>query len=120
MAVKFQANDLIRDEHFLVLKKENKQTSKGDVYYQLELSNKDGIIEAKIWNNNIPQCNFEVGKIIELNGKSQEYNGKISIIMDSCQIVTTEEATDYSPSVPTLVFDIESCQPTLYFPKKDN
>lgn len=108
MAIKFGANELIRDQHFLVNSQEVKQTKNGDSFYILELSNKDGKIEAKIWNNNIPQCNFEVGKIIELNGKSQEYNGKISIIMDSCQIVTTEEATDYSPSVPTLVFDIET------------
>lgn len=108
MAIKFEANELIRDQHFLVNSQEIKQTKNGDNFYILELSNKDGKIEAKIWNNNIPQCNFEVGKIIELNGKSQEYNGKVSIIMDSCQIVTTEEAADYSPSVPTLVFDIET------------
>jgi DNA polymerase elongation subunit (family B) len=108
MAIKFGANELIRDQHFLVNNQEVKQTKNGDNFYILELSNKDGKIEAKIWNNNIPQCNFEVGKIIELNGKSQEYNGKVSIIMDSCQIVTTEEAADYSPSVPTLVFDIET------------
>jgi DNA polymerase elongation subunit (family B) len=108
MAVKFQTNDLIRDEHFLVLKKENKQTSKGDVYYQLELSNKDGIIEAKIWNNNIPQCNLEQGKIIEVNGKTQEYNGRISLIIDSCQIVNNEDVAEYSPISKTMVFDIET------------
>jgi len=108
MAVKFQANDLIRDEHFLVLKKENKQTSKGDIYYQLELSNKDGIIEAKIWNNNIPQCNLEQGKIIEVNGKTQEYKGNISLIIDSCQIVTSEDISEYSPITKTMVFDIET------------
>lgn len=108
MAVKFQANDLVRDEHFLVLKKENKQTSKGDVYFQLELSNKDGIIEAKIWNNNIPQCNLEQGKIIEVNGKTQEYKGQISLIIDSCQIVNSEEADEYSPISKTMVFDIET------------
>jgi DNA polymerase elongation subunit (family B) len=108
MAIKFGANELIRDEHFLVKSKEIKQTKNGDDFYILELSNRDGKVEAKIWNNNIAQCNFEVGKIIELNGKTQEYNGKMSIIIDSCQIVTTEEANDYSPTVPTLVFDIET------------
>lgn len=108
MAVKFQANDLVRDEHFLVLKKENKQTSKGDVYFQLELSNKDGIIEAKIWNNNIPQCNLEQGKIIEVNGKTQEYKGQISLIIDSCQIVNSEEVDEYSLISKTMVFDIET------------
>lgn len=108
MAIKFGANELIRDQHFLVRSKEVRQTVKGDSYYILQLSNKDGIIEAKIWNNNIPQCNFEEGKIIEINGKAQEYNGKTGIILDSCQIVNNEEPTDYSPAVPTLVFDIET------------
>lgn len=108
MAIKFGTNELIRDQHFLVRSKEIRQTVKGDNYYILQLSNKDGIIEAKIWNNNIAMCNFEEGKVIEINGKAQEYNGKTGIILDSCQIVNTEEAIDYSPSVPTLVFDIET------------
>ena len=108
MAIKFEANELIRDRHFLVSKQEIKQTKNGDNFYVLELNDKDGKIEAKIWNNNIPQCNFEVGKVIELNGKTQEYNGKMGIIIDSCQMVTNEEASDYSPSIPTLVFDIET------------
>jgi len=108
MSIKFGANELIRDEHFLVLKKENKQTSKGDLYFQLELSNKDGMIEAKIWNNNIPQCNLEQGKIIEVNGKTQEYKGQISLIIDSCQIVNSEEVDEYSPISKTMVFDIET------------
>jgi 3'-5' exonuclease len=108
MAIKLGPNELIRDRHFLVNNKEVRQTKNGDDFYILELSNKDGKIEAKIWNNNISQCNFEVGKVIELNGKTQEYNGKISIIMDSCQIVTSEETSEYSPSIPTLVFDIET------------
>lgn len=108
MAIKFGANELIRDEHFLVKSKEVKQTVKGDNYYVLELSNKDGTIEAKIWNNNISMCNFEEGKVIEVNGKSQEYNGKISLIIDSCQTIDSEETSQYSPSVPTLVFDLET------------
>lgn len=108
MAIKFGPNELIRDEHFLVLQKEAKQTSKGDIYYQLSLSNKDGIIEAKIWNNNIPQCNLEIGKIIEVNGKTQEYKGQISLIIDSCQIVNSEEVDEYSPISKTMVFDIET------------
>lgn len=108
MAIKLGANELIRDQHFLVKSKEIRQTIKGDNYYILQLCNPDGIIEAKIWNNNVTQCQFEEGKVIEINGKSQEYNGKIGIIIDNCQIVTTEEPSDYSPSVPTLVFDIET------------
>ena len=66
------------------------------------------MIEAKIWNNNIPQCNLEQGKIIEVNGKTQEYKGQISLIIDSCQIVNSEEVDEYSPISKTMVFDIET------------
>jgi DNA polymerase elongation subunit (family B) len=108
MAIKFEANQLLRDEHFLVTKKETKLTSKGDNYYQLELSRPEGKIEAKIWNNNLAQCQVEVGKIIEVSGKTQEYKGQISLIIDRCQVVESEEAGDFSAKVPTMVFDIET------------
>ena len=108
MAIKFGSNELIRDEHFLVSKKEVKQTSKGDSYFQLELSKPEGKIEAKVWGNNLPQCQVEVGKIIEVNGKTQEYKGQISLIIDSCQIIENEETEGYKASVKTMVFDIET------------
>ncbi|MEI8067478.1 MAG: ribonuclease H-like domain-containing protein [Candidatus Shapirobacteria bacterium] len=108
MAIKIGANELIRDRHFVVKSKEVRQTVKGDNYYILELCDINGCIEAKIWNNNISMCNFEEGKVIEVNGKTQEYNGKVGLIIDSCQIVESENASDFSPSVPTLVFDIET------------
>jgi len=108
MAIKFGANELVRDEHFLVSKKEVKQTSKGDTYFQLELSKPEGKIEAKIWGNNLPQCQVEVGKIVEVNGKTQEYKGQISLIIDSCQIMENEETEEYKASVKTMVFDIET------------
>lgn len=108
MAIKISPNELIRDRHFLVLNKEMKQTRSGDSYYVLELSDSSGKIEAKIWNNNIAHCNFEVGKVIEISGKSQEYNGRVGLIIDSCQVVENEDASGYSPKTPTLVFDIET------------
>lgn len=108
MTIKFGPNDIIRDEHFLVTKKEVRQTSKGDDYLQLELSRPEGVIEAKIWNNNLSQCQVEVGKVIEIKGKTQDYKGQISLIVDSCQIINSEEAQDYKSAPKTMVFDIET------------
>ena len=108
MAIKYGANDVIRDEHFLVSKKEIKKTSKGDEYYQLELTKPEGKIEAKIWNNNLAQCQLEVGKIVEVNGKTQEYKGQVSLIIDSCNIVENEDIDGYKATVKTMVFDIET------------
>lgn len=108
MAIKYGPNELVRDEHFLVSKKELKKTSKGDDYYQLELTKPEGKIEAKIWNNNLPMCQVEIGKIIELNGKTQEYKGQISLIIDNCQIMENEEIDEYKATIKTMVFDIET------------
>lgn len=38
----------------------------------------------------------------------EKYNGKISLVLESCQIVNSEEAVDFTPKIPTLVFDIET------------
>lgn len=108
MTIKYGPNDVVRDEHFLVTRKEIKKTSKGDEYYQLELAKPEGKIEAKIWNNNLPACQVEVGKIIEVNGKTQEYKGQISLLIDSCQIVENEDIEGYRANVKTMVFDIET------------
>lgn len=108
MAINFGINESVRERHFLVTKAEKKPTRSGSEYYQLELADKDGKIEAKVWDNVLPICKFEIGKVIEVNGKTQEYMGKISLIIDSCQIVTSEDAINYSPTIPTMVFDIET------------
>lgn len=60
MAMRFTANELIRDEHFLVIKKDIRKTKNGDDFVVLELSNKNGRIGGTIWNNNLPKCNLEV------------------------------------------------------------
>jgi len=108
MAIKFEANQLIREEHFLVTKKELKKTSKGDDYYQLELSKPEGKINAKIWPNNLTQCQVEIGKVVEANGKIDDYKGQISLIIDSCQIVESDEASEFVATLKTMVFDIET------------
>lgn len=108
MANKLGANESITDRHFLVLSKETKKTRANDDYFQLEISDCSGKYEAKIWGNNISYCTVEAGKIIEATGITQEYNGKISLTINRCQIVDNENPCDYSVNVPTMVFDIET------------
>jgi DNA polymerase elongation subunit (family B) len=108
MAIKFGNDDLIRERHFLVTKIEKKLTKSGDEYVDLELADKEGVIAGKIWNNALPRCQFEINKVVELNGKVQEYRGAQSLIVDNCQIVNNEDPANFMPTVPTLVFDIET------------
>lgn len=108
MTNKIGPNELIRERHFLVNRVEKRPTKTGDEFHVLELSDNNGIIEARIWSNALANCSFEAGKVIEVEGKSQEYRGAISLIIDACRIVNSEEAEDYRAKVPTLVFDIET------------
>jgi len=108
MAIKLESGEAIIDRHFLVKKVEKKITRGGDAYMDLELSDKDGSVAAKIWNNAISFCHFEIGKVVEVSGKTQEYNGILSIIVDKCQTVENEAVESYYPVVPTMVFDIET------------
>lgn len=108
MTNKIGPNEVVRERHFLVNKAEKRLTKTGKEYHVLVLSDNNGLIEAKIWENALSNCSFEAGKIIEVDGESQEYNGKIDIIINSCRIVNSEEAESYRAKVPTLVFDIET------------
>ena len=108
MINQIKAGDKIVDLHVLVRKVDKKTTKNGDIYYDLELSDSSGVMMGKIWNNAIANCQFEIGKIIEVNGLTQEYGGKVSIIVGSCQIVNSEEIAEFRANIPTLVFDIET------------
>ena len=47
MAMRFTANELIRGEHFLVIKKDIRKTKNGDDFAILELSNNFQILVQK-------------------------------------------------------------------------
>lgn len=108
MLNKISPNEKISERHFLVNRVEKRPTKNGDEFHVLELSDSNGVVEARIWSNALANCSFEVGKVIEVEGKSQEYRGIISLIIDACRIVNSEEAEGYRAKVPTLVFDIET------------
>jgi len=103
-----KAGEKITDLHLLIRKIDKKSTKNGDIYHDLELSDNTGVIAGKIWNNAIPNCQFEVGKIVEISGLTQEYNGKLSIIINRSEIVNSEEIAEFRAVIPTLVFDIET------------
>jgi DNA polymerase elongation subunit (family B) len=100
--------DNLRETHFLVRKVDKKVTKTGKDYYDLELSDNSGVCTGKIWENTMFNCKFEKGKVIEVNGIAQEYQGKIGIVINSCEIVNNSEVENFKAKVPTLVFDLET------------
>jgi len=108
MALNFKNEDRIEGQHFLVVRVERKTARNGKDYADLELASRDGKIMAKIWGDFLANCQFEAGKVVEVSGRAEEYRGVVSLMVNRCQIVTSEEAADYQPMVATLIFDIET------------
>lgn len=100
--------ETIRDSHFLVKKVDKKVARNGKDYYDLELSDNSGVILGKIWEDSILRCKFEVGKIIEVNGITESYLGKLQIKINTCEIVNNAEIEGFKSEVPTLIFDLET------------
>ncbi len=100
--------EVVRGEHFLIKKVDKKVARNGKDYYDLELSDNSGIILGKIWEDAIGRCKFEAGKIIEVNGLTESYLGKLQIKINDCEIVNNAEIEGFRSDVPTLVFDLET------------
>ncbi|HRT39776.1 MAG TPA: ribonuclease H-like domain-containing protein [Candidatus Woesebacteria bacterium] len=108
MISQLSANQKINEEHFLVKKVDKKTARNGNNYYDLELNDSTGVIIGRIWDNALPACNFEIGKVIEVSGQTDEYNGKLSLIINACQIVNGEDIANFKTVIPTMVFDLET------------
>lgn len=65
------------------------KTIKGDPYYRITLQDKTGVISGKIWKDKFDNCQaeeLEKGKVIEIDGDVQEYNGIRQIIINKAEI----------------------------------
>lgn len=102
----YSANQRIRSEKFVVRDVQSKKTNKGADFFIVELVSKDGSIQGKVWENRIPYCELQIGKVHAIDGATNEYQGKIDIIIESSRI-TNDEPKDVMPVERTMVFDIE-------------
>ena len=98
----------VRGEKFAVLNSTKGVARNGNDFYTLELGNRNGTVKGKIWSDSISRCRFEVGKVVEVNGVTESWQGVTDIKIDSCQIIEDEMLSDYRSLAPTMVLDIET------------
>lgn len=80
-------------EKFLLLSASLKQTKRGSDYFDVTLSGKDGAVTGKNWDGTIDMRDC-VGKVIEVTGTLEEYNGEPQYNIRSFK-VTDEDPSNY-------------------------
>ena len=100
----YRINQLIKDsrfEGFLMVRGAEKKTDKnGRDYVDMNLGDKSGEINAKIWNWDGLQEVPEGGKPIKVRGQVQEYNGRLQMKIERWRVVTPEVPIDLAELVP--------------------
>ncbi len=104
----FRSGSIVQDCLVTVLSMSEKPTKTGKTFWVLTICDSSGEAEAKVWSDYFNKCQIEAGKVIRMNAKIGEWNGKIDVNILQAQIVDDESPDDYRYRKPTLVFDIET------------
>ncbi len=101
---RYTVSQLIRDSHFegflLVRGAEKKTDKNGRDYVDMNLGDRTGEINAKIWNWDGNQEVPESGKPIKVRGLVQEYNGRLQMRVERWRTPNAEDAVDLAEFVP--------------------
>jgi 3'-5' exoribonuclease len=88
------------EETYLVADKQLRANRNGNLYLQLELQDRSGTINARLWNAGEHLFrSFEAGDFLHVKGKVQLFQGALQLIMTNVERVPPEriELTDYLP-----------------------
>ena len=100
----YRVCQLIRDSRFegtLMVRGAEKKTDKnGRDYVDMNLGDRTGEINAKIWNWDSVQGMPEAGKPLLVKGLVQEYNGRLQMRIERWSAVRPEDRVDMSELVP--------------------
>ncbi|MBX3411417.1 MAG: HD domain-containing protein [Pirellulales bacterium] len=88
------------DEIFLAADKQLRPNRNGNLYLQVELSDRTGRIGARMWNaSEHVYRSFENGDYVRIEGSTQVYQGAVQLIVTNITRVLPEEVdeTDFMP-----------------------
>lgn len=91
------------DQIFLASQKQLRPNRNGNLYLQLELSDRSGSISARMWNAGEAEYRtFEDGDFVRVEGATQLYQGAVQLIATNiCKARQEEiELADFMPLVP--------------------
>jgi 3'-5' exoribonuclease len=88
------------DEVFLVVDKQLRANRNGNNYIQLDLGDRTGTINARMWNAGEPLFrSFEAGDFLQVKGKVQLFQGSLQLILNTFDKFDSNrlELTDFLP-----------------------
>lgn len=88
------------EEVYLVAEKQLRANRNGNLYIQLDLRDRTGTINARLWNAGEPLFrSFEPGDFVQIRGKVQLFQGALQVILSHLERVETEkvELTEFLP-----------------------
>ena len=91
----------MRYEGFLLIRSaEKRKDSKGSDYVDMNLTDRTGEINCKIWNWDPLAETPEAGQPIKVRGTIQEYNGRLQLRVEKWRLSTDEDPVDMNMLVP--------------------
>ena len=91
----------MRFEGFLLIRSaEKRKDSKGSDYVDMNLTDRTGEINCKIWNWDPEASAPEAGQPVKVRGTIQEYNGRLQLRVEKWREATPEDPVDMSQLVP--------------------
>jgi 3'-5' exoribonuclease len=88
------------DEIYLVVDKQLRANRNGNLYIQLDLGDRSGTINARMWNAGEPLYkSFEPGDFLQVKGKVQLFQGSLQLIANTLDKYDSNkvELTDFLP-----------------------
>ena len=92
----------MRFEGFLLIRSaEKRKDSKGNDYVDMNLTDRTGEINCKIWNWDPGTPVPETGKPVKVRGTVQEYNGRLQLRVEKWREATEADPLDMNSLVPS-------------------
>src|SRR5947207_6789524 len=88
------------EDLFLVSDKQLRANRNGNLYIQVDLRDRSGVISARLWNAGEPLFrSFDVGDFVRARGKVQLFQGALQVILSGLEKVEpgSVELTDFLP-----------------------
>ncbi len=92
----------MRFEGFLLVRTaEKRKDSKGNDYVDMNLADRTGEINSKLWNWDGTQPVPESGAAVKIRGLIQEYNGRLQLRVEKWRMAVPEDGVDMNRLVPS-------------------
>ena len=95
------------DQVFLIRQKDLRTTKNGDFYITMELVDKTGQVQARMWQaNETIYGSIPVDGFLHVKGRCEDYRGNLQVVVDACRPIASDRV-DLADFLPISGNDIE-------------